>query len=46
MTYAEREREAEFGMLKDVVTRLVYALEDKVSNESITKQDPQPIDLG
>lgn len=46
VTYAEREREAEFGMLKDVVTRLVYALEDKVSNESITKQDPQPIDLG
>lgn len=46
VTYAERERESEFSLLKDVVTRLVHALEDKVSNESITKQGQQQIDLG
>ena len=34
----ESERETEFGLMKDVVKNLVYALEDKVSTELISNQ--------
>ena len=38
----ESERETEFGLMKDVVKNLVYALEDKVSTELISNQAQAP----
>ena len=40
MGQAESERETEFGLLREVVKKLVHALEDKATTEIIAGNQP------